>query len=452
MILSLAWGSLLGTAAACAADADGEVLSRRNAYLEPAERAARLLGGGELTQTVRTDISEGGAKAYSTYVDRLTDPARNPNFAPSMRRFFLQDMELQDRRVDVEHPMSGEKVTVNLADGADLATYLVTNNRPYSELLTSDKCVRARTEDHVSGKNLNFDEVDCTNGSPVRAGLLTQHGFLLATKSVSGLERARVWKLYLGCQTQTESLEEGWASCNACEGDPDKPLNPKDPPAPNPRIHAKYGVPDNGSWCATCHHWLNPRRQFFVKYDEAGFYTPGRTLFDAEPPEDNFGRCITLPPGATEDDLVPCPDPGYAGPQDNDWPYGCCFDATLTDANATAFRSDSPFACVDDTAPFCAGQYYGETFTNLSTLGEAMAEGSIDDHLFGRCASTRIANHLLGRDAGLFRDRVADRAPEPLPKEFEAELLEVYLANDHNLRAVMRAVLLHPDFLELPTP
>lgn len=449
-ITLLAWGSLVGTAVSCDSGGDPNQLLPRNAYLAPAERAAQLLGGGPLPEDVRSAIAEEGLDAYRSYVDRLTDSSRNPFFAPAVRRYFLQDMELEDRRVAVEHPQTQATVRINLADGADLATYLVANDRPFSELLTSEKCVRARTEEHVSGGRLRFEEVECTDGSPVRAGLFTQHGFLHAMPSVSGLERARVWKLYLGCETQTESQEEGWASCNACEGDPNRALDPKDPATPNPRIHAKYVVPDNDSWCATCHHWLNPRRQFFIKYDEAGFYTPGRTLFDAERPEDNFGRCITIPLGATADALTPCPDPGYAGPQDNDWPYGCCYDPTLTDANATAFRIDSPFACVDASEPFCAGQYYGEIFSDLGAVGAAMAEGQIDDHLFGRCASTRIANHLLGRDAGTFRDRIADRAPAPLPDELEAHLLEVYLKSGHSLRDVMRALLEHPAFLSLP--
>ncbi len=186
-----------------------------------------------------------------------------------------------------------------------------------------------------------------------------------------------------------------------------------------------------------------------MKYDESGFYNRGRTLFDAERPELNFGRCISPPLGSDVDALQVCPDAGFSGPQDNDWPYGCCFDPTLADANATAFMADSPFACVDDSSAFCAGEYYGEQFAHLGEVGAAMATGDLDDNLFATCATTRLANYFLDRDRGLFRDRVADRAPLALTPDEHQRWTEAFIDADHNLAQLMETLLLDQTFLAL---
>lgn len=224
---------------------------------EPARRVlsrlAPLIAGRSLREG---DLPSGDEVDLSAAVERLT---REPGFIDAGRRY-----------VELLFETSGQAGGIDYDAPARLAEYLLRARIPWSQLITSDKCV-------IGGGAL----APCDSGAPYGAGVLTTRAFLAGNASRFNLHRAIVMTRTLTCS--------GYPLAPEVEA----PLDPagmlplfrnKDPnvtPAPG----LNFG---NGLNCYTCHGQFGVHTQFFVAFDAEGRWQSGRT--GLQDPAGELGR------------------------------------------------------------------------------------------------------------------------------------------------------------------
>ncbi|MEQ1876557.1 MAG: hypothetical protein ABL958_07920 [Bdellovibrionia bacterium] len=148
--------------------------------------------------------------------------------------------------------LSGTAGGVNYNFPGDLAKYIVTNNLPYSQILTADYCI-----------NSAGAKVPCDTGAPYTAGVLTTRAYMMKSAGRFNLNRAD--RLIMTFICRQYPLETGLQV-----------------PIEKPRLIPMFqvnidGAGDfgNGTSCYNCHSQFGAHAQFFVKFDANGVYQAG---------------------------------------------------------------------------------------------------------------------------------------------------------------------------------
>lgn len=407
------------------AEAPHDVYS--NETYAAALRSASFKLRGELPQSWETHwVLTEGRTAYESRIDAYLT---SPQLAPTLRTWFRSQYGLGDGMVTVVDPVSAANVNVNLDGPANLATYLVVNDLPWTGILDADYCV-----DNA------LSPVACTGNTPAneRAGILSDQAFL------------RMYGKSEAFNFQRVSMTEQLTSCSIypvadsplTRRNDDAAATPADDPAVPPRIHAKYQGAmqgDEGSEiaCHACHSALISRRAAFAKFDVDGFYDVSRTISDVENPTDNGDKCYVVPPGLTVGDLKTCDDVTFDPLTD-----GCCYDATFTDPNA----SDND-TCSTPGAP-CTGTYKNVAFSGLAELGDLILDPAVNGGAFYDCQVTRFHNFALGIANGELGLQASSGAAPARP---DADVLTKYRSlfehDNYNVRELLRALFTGDEFL-----
>lgn len=166
--------------------------------------------------------------------------------------FFVQSAKIM---LQTQLGISGNDGTVNYELPGNLMTYLVRQDRPYSEIITADYCV------DNSGNKIN-----CDANAPFAAGVLATRGYLKQYASRFNLARAHNLMRQFAC------LEY--------------PMNTNlQIPIPREQLIDMFKVDKaegsaafgNGTACYSCHSQFGAHAQLFIKFDSFGIYQPSAT-------------------------------------------------------------------------------------------------------------------------------------------------------------------------------
>jgi hypothetical protein len=368
-------------------------------------------------------VQSGGATAYAAVIDRYLDAGANPDLAPQLRKFYEGVFLLGEPEDDVD--------PIDYSGAAQLATFVVLQDRPWSEMVSADYCVSD-----------SFLQTDCpVESAPasMRAGFLTDVGFLKSYGKDSTLNFRRVSEVHqvfdcavypsvpdTAAWSRTNADPAAWG-CNAgkngahessgadldqqpCGGDDlADPSNipSADDPAGN-RISKQFqgyqfGI---GMACAGCHGSLLPRRLVFTPFDVDGAYSAARTITDVEPKDLVGGDyCGTETPGDPSDDV----DPSSAD-------------------------------CVDGHA-----RYNGVMVSSPREYGAQM----LQEDAFYSCATTRTFDFVMGASQGTIGLQAGSGVP-PAPIQDGAVLSKyriLYQSSGWNTRALLRQLFTGHEFL-----
>ncbi len=391
---------------ASAPDRDHEV------YVAALEALADRLGGAPPSPDATARVLREGRPAYEALVDAALDPAQNPALIPSLwawlRRYFGSD----GRVLRANHPRTGEPLTIHHDDPANLAAWIIAQDRPWTEILTSDQCVRERLDS--SGALIGLDPDPCPLDGGVAAGALTQPGFLHLHGQVTSFQRVAAIHLIFSCALYPDASDPGFVRCNHCGQDPAAIPPADDPSGPSLRMLARYKEDE----CFSCHTTLSPRRMVLVKYDEHGFYDPRRTIRDVEDPRNTLGHCVVVPLDVTPEALTPCCNPEgecLSVREALAQPGGCCFNPMLTDTHAAESSAEVDLGCLSPDSPWCQGFYHGHPMSTPADWARLMLDPEVDGDAFATCAATWWTRFAQGDGVGLLgRGGPPEVAPTPL--------------------------------------
>jgi hypothetical protein len=235
------------------------VLSSAHTEMFLAKLAPPLVGR-VLTRTERALISTAGGDAIESIVRAWT---REPGFVQAARNL-----------IELKLSVSGTRDGIDFGLPGNLAAYLVSQDLPWSRLLTDDKCRDA--------KGL---EIACDSGAPFVAGVLTTRAYLASRASRFNLTRSSTMMKAFACRAypQEDTLQ---------------PRLPKEVLIPMFRAtsaeeqtdeRAKSGF-GNGLGCYMCHGQFSAHAQLFVKFDERGVWQKDATGLQDEKGE--LGRSL----------------------------------------------------------------------------------------------------------------------------------------------------------------
>lgn len=401
-------------------------------YLAALQTASLRLRGVPPDAADVAAVQAGGREAYESIILRWVDPTQNPDLAPTLRTFFLDLFGLPDAVIDV----GGSPV--NHAEPANLATYLVANDLPFSGLLTAPYCV-----DNA------LNPVPCSGGTPIPAGVLSNQAYLSYYAGNVGFNWAQISTQLLSCRITPDPSDAPLVECNNCGTGNPAEVPPEDDPSDPPRLHKKYqGL---GTACTRCLGVFSARRLAFAKYDTDGVYNSTFTITDLETPVDNQGICYNMPPGYSVPgtggtELVPCctdfsnpatcMDAATAMAQ----PGGCCYHEILTDYHAyESIQCGNP-------AALCTGLYFDEEVKSPAELGKLALQ--LDQADFPECMARRVLAYAIGDEVGT----LGPAATAVEPAWYPAHTLEVYGTSfedaDYQLPLLLRDVFTGKEFLD----
>lgn len=389
-------------------------------------------------------VLAGGQPVYVQMVDKYLDPAQNPDLGPSLRAFYRTMF------------MMGTTIGgINYDEVPNLASYLVLNDLPVTEMLTAEYCVA----------NDFTMLADCTDGAPAgqRAGVISNVAFLekFGAACTVNMRRTSIVHQLFACGiypdpdenpaplARTNTPEAQWPINNAGTDDPadDFPdpgegynyINPgpdglpgtaddfpdpiEDPAGPSPRLHKKYQskLPSaSGARCHDCHGQLNARRPVFTYFAPDGTYLASRSIgLNPTVPDDNVEApavngdqdyCAAITPGDDTDDM------------DN--------------ANA--------FDCQVQNPP---ASYLGQPMSTLKDFGAHIVNRQLNDRFY-TCMATRHYNFVLGKSQGeLSMQAAGGSGPPAMAPATLQKYYAVYEANGWNSRELFRTIFKSNEFL-----
>jgi hypothetical protein len=206
-------------------------------------KLAPAVVGRVLSATERATIATGGAAIEGI----LAAWVKEPGFAAMARQFIEQSLSV-----------SGQKNDVDFGTPGNLAVYLVQNNRPWSEILTSTVCYDGALK-----------PVACDSGAPFTAGVLTTRAFLISRASRFNLTRSSAVMKNFACRAypiedtlqpriDKSRLIPMFAATNLMQA-----------AAADNRAASGFG---NGEGCYTCHGQFSLHAQLYVKFNTSGLW------------------------------------------------------------------------------------------------------------------------------------------------------------------------------------
>ncbi len=335
---------------------------------------APALAGRSLTYDENTRIQAEGEDAIEALIEEWT---ASPGFAESMRDMVQNELQASGERDGIDFELPG-----------NLVAQVVTDDLPWSTILTADYCVDATGA-----------MIECDTGAPYEAGVLVTRAYLIPNKGRFNLTRAlRMLEVF------------------ACRGYPMEPdiQIPVDKDIFIPMFQAQtpeeqteeeaLGGFGNGAGCYTCHSQFGAHAQFFVKFDEDGLWQTDATGLQAE------------------------------GLQENGQPYelGTSYDGL----NASHFADP-----ID--ASYEGSQMFGEDVANLREAAEVLA----DHPLFYSCAAKNLIGHAFGRQSGtseeIAQELVTSLAEDVMVISDDPSVREIALTvftNEEVIRAAVKAL------------
>lgn len=390
------------------------------------------------------DVRAIGQSKYYELVDKYLDDGQNPDLGGSIRAFY-RTMFMMGQTID----------GTNYDQVPNLATYLVLNDLPVSEMLTAEYCV-----------GNDFAQLaDCTDGAPAgqRAGVISNKAFLqkYGQEDTVNMRRVSVVHQLFACGiypdqvenppplARTNTPENLWPINDAGTEDPsddfpdpgegynnmapgpdgmlgtedDVPDPIEDPAGPLPRLHKKYQskLPSAaGARCHDCHGQLNARRPVFT------FYAPDGTYNDT--------RSIGLNATVATDNVE---NPDVNGDQD--------YCSAITPGDDTD-NMDNPNAydCQFQNPP---AEYLGQPMTTLKDFGAHIINRDLNDRFY-TCMTTRHYNFILGKSQGeLSMQAAGGSGPPAMAPSTLAKYSTVYEGSGWNTRELLRTILKGNEFL-----
>jgi hypothetical protein len=243
------------------AQVDGFKLSsltaiQADAYLR---KMAPSVVGRVLSSAERAQIQSQRGDAIAPIVAAWV---KEPAFVDSARRF-----------LETSLAVSGKTEGINFDLPGNLATYLVKNRLPWSQVITSDKCY----DDALA-------PVPCDTGAPYTAGALTTRAFMISRVSRYNLQRASALLRNFACRQYPMEpelqprAEKTWLISMFQAQTPEELKN--DPLAKN-----GFG---QGFACYTCHGQFSIHAQLFMKFAEDGLWHAEAN--GAQSPKEELGR------------------------------------------------------------------------------------------------------------------------------------------------------------------
>lgn len=235
---------------------------RADAYLR---KLSPIVVGRVLNVAERQQISKEGGKAIEPIVAAwIAEPA----FVDAARRFIEEMLAVSGKLADPR----GSAVDFGLP--ANLAAFLVKNNRPWSEIITSSDCYDAALR-----------PMKCDSGAPYGAGVLTTRAILLSRAGRFNLTRASTLVRTFACQAYPLEAElqplvdRTWLMEMFQANTPEEQVDER----------ARNGF-GNGLGCYSCHGQFSYHAQLFVKFDGAGLYKADANGMQDTRPEAELGR------------------------------------------------------------------------------------------------------------------------------------------------------------------
>ncbi|MBL8744483.1 MAG: hypothetical protein JNK04_25420 [Myxococcales bacterium] len=227
------------------------------AYLE---KLAPPLIGRVLDEAERVQIADEGGAAI---VPILQAWGSEPGLVMSARSLMEEKLSVSGASVEIDYSLPG-----------NLVAFVVENDRPWAEILTSESCYDG--EGNV---------IACDSGAPFTAGVLTTRGYLASRASRFNLTRSSTLMRAFACQVypQEESLQ------------------PKIAPERLMHLFAitdlaqateeeKGAAVNTGCACHDCHGQFAAHSQLFVKFDQTGVYQADAD--GIQDPEGELGRSV----------------------------------------------------------------------------------------------------------------------------------------------------------------
>ncbi|MEZ4460821.1 MAG: hypothetical protein R3E66_14035 [bacterium] len=221
---------------------------------------SQMLVSRPLTASENDQLQREGGDAVRPIIEAWTS---EPGFVDAAKYMMQQKLKA-----------SGDRDGIDFEAPGRLVAHLVANNRPWSEVITSDYCIDATGA-----------QADCDSGAPYRAGVLTTRAFLAGNASRFNLGRAsRLMKVF---------------ACRAYPmEDTLQPYLPKETLIPMFRasnaeeqtVEEAKGAFGNGDECYSCHGQFGAHAQFFVKFDQTGMWRSDAT--GVQDPNGELGRSV----------------------------------------------------------------------------------------------------------------------------------------------------------------
>lgn len=221
---------------------------------------SQMLVGRPLNTLENEQIATEGAAAIRPILEDWTS---SPGFADAARYMIQQKLRASGTRDGIDFDLPG-----------NLVRHIVTNDLPYSTILTADYCIDSAGE-----------ETACDTGAPYTAGVLTTRAFLAGNASRFNLGRASRMMQVFACRhypmeddlqprLQKESLIPMFQALTPDEQEVEEAKD-------------AFG---NGHGCYTCHGQFGAHAQPFVKFDESGIWVESAT--GKQDPEGELGRSV----------------------------------------------------------------------------------------------------------------------------------------------------------------
>ena len=378
-------------------------------------------------------VLDGGQAMYDAYIDEYLDPQQNPRLGDEVRDFY-RNMFLMGQTiggVDYDTP-------------PNLATHILLNDKPVTELLTAEYCADGNYA------MVAADDAACSQSAPPgeRAGIMSLTEFLrkFGTADTVNMRRVSVVHQLFTCGiypdpsenpppiARTNLPESAWPmNDNGTPDDtsddfpdPGEGLGEDDPAGPYPRLHKKYQskLPsDAGARCHDCHGQLNARRPVFTYYDPDGVYDPARS--------------IGLNPN--EDQNVESPE--VNGQQD--------YCSAITGDTDDDMDMENAYDCQFDNPP---ATYLGRPIETLKDFGAALVDPALNDRFYA-CMTTRHYNFVLGKSQGeLSMQAAGGFGPPAMAPAALAKYRAVYDTSGWSSRELWRTAFKSTEFLSSQGP
>lgn len=418
-------------------------------------------------------VREGGRQPYQALIETWLDPVQNPRLDDQLKSFyqslFLMSGVEADEGTSNPDPYGATNTNYDLP--SNLATWVFVNDRPVTELLTSDECIGSDLQPLSPLMAANACEgapKDAVRGNH-RAGVIGMRPFLrkYGQPNTLNLRRTSLVHQIFNCEKYPDGADPTTlVRTNDVTADPGDntdpqygslfyPLNDNDTamtgddfadpylghystdPAFPYRISKKYQTEKGGMSCHACHGKLNQRRTIFTPYTPEGRYddyrsmahtrgTDGSVDNNVESPEQNNGADYCGALGDTEavDGVFGV---GNGDPNDDDVDPGA-------------------FECQENGRG--PAIYHGREVRTLREYGYAIADEELTGGRFQQCMTTRHVNFVLGLSQGqLGMQAGAGTSPAMLPGETLAKFMVVYESQGWSTRGLMHAVFLSDEFL-----
>jgi hypothetical protein len=280
----------------------------------------------------------------------------------------------------------GALANVPNRDGApNFAAQLTVTGEDYRKLFTAETGT-CPTFDPVSGA---FTATDCPNGALPTAGVLTDVGLMYQYASPLAFRRVRFIQETFACRKMPAEWRPDPVTVEG-GGSYTSPWPFDTIGDPNKNAGRVAFQDTTAAICANCHTTMNHRAPLFAVFDDTGAYQA-----PIDPGDGNLAFSVVVPVEGSPK-------------------------AKLTDylvpTETTAWKHQKPAA-------------------TLREFGEKMAE---DDEVV-RCAVVRVWNYAFSKgDAVYDLADVPDSIVSPVLKQFKT---------NYNLRDVVRAAFVHPDFV-----